>query len=155
MAWGREGACISQKLELLADKPSFKPPSRHVSQRQIEDFARGLIAPQTPQKLNSDRAKGVVTLPILAGVKGTKVILTAMNLLMLLSIGSLWIMGRIASAPETILATAINLTYIWSVNTDTPRWVYSIWIEGFLFVPLLGKLLTLTRGLGDGGTGGF
>ncbi len=53
LAWGREGACISQKLELLADKPSFKPPSRHVSQRQIEDYGVGLIAPQTPQKLTN------------------------------------------------------------------------------------------------------
>ena len=91
--------------------------------------------------LQSDLEKGVVTLPIMTGVRGTKIILTAMNLLMLLVIIGAWVTNLMTYHPEIILATAINIIYVWMVNTDTPRWVYSIWIEGCLFVPLLGNCL--------------
>ncbi len=91
--------------------------------------------------VNSDLEKGVVTLPIMTGVRGTKYILTAINLLMLLTVASFWRINLITYYPEIILATFINFIYIWQINTDTPRWVYSIWIEGFLFVPMLGNLL--------------
>ena len=89
--------------------------------------------------VKSDRQKGVITLPIMAGVKGTKIILTAMNVLMLLTMIGAWILDIMAYHPEMILATVVNLVYIWMVNTDTPRWVYTILIESFLFVPLLGN----------------
>ena len=87
--------------------------------------------------VNSDLAKGVVTLPIIAGVKGTKIILTTMNLTMLSIVVCAWVLNFLAYHPEMILATAVNLVYIWKVNIDTSRWVYNIWIEGFLFVPML------------------
>ena len=90
--------------------------------------------------VESDRQKGVVTLPIMAGVKGTKIILTSMNVLMLLTMIGAWSLELIAYHPEIILATAINLVYIWGVNIHTPRWIYNIWIEGCLFVPILGNL---------------
>ncbi len=87
----------------------------------------------------SDRQKGVVTLPIMAGVKGTKIILTVMNLLMLLTITAAWIAHIFPYSPEIIIATLVNLTYIWQVNIDTPRWVYNILIEGCLFAPIIAK----------------
>jgi len=90
--------------------------------------------------VQSDREKGVVTLPIMAGVRGTKIILTAMNLSILLAFSSLWFTNRLAEHPEIILAIIVNLLFIWAVNLDTPRWVYSIWIEGFLFIPVLSNL---------------
>lgn len=87
--------------------------------------------------LESDRHKGVVTLPIIAGIRGTKTILTVMNILMLLTIIGAGSADIMTYHPEIIIATAINLIYIRKVNTDTPRWVYSIWIEACLFVPIL------------------
>ncbi|HHP7230056.1 MAG TPA: UbiA family prenyltransferase [Xenococcaceae cyanobacterium] len=91
--------------------------------------------------LESDRKKGVVTLPIMLGIRGTKIALTAMNLLMLLTIIGAWITDTLDYHPEIIIATVINLIYIWQVNIDTPRWVYNILLEGFLFVPTLGNWL--------------
>ena len=90
--------------------------------------------------LNSDRAKGVVTLPIAIGIKPAKIVLTAMNLLMLLTIIGGWLSDLLLFRPEMILSVLVNLTYVWLVNYDTPRWAYSILIEGFLFVPILGYL---------------
>lgn len=87
--------------------------------------------------LESDRKKGVTTLPIMAGVRGTKIILTAMNISTLLTLIAAWINNVMPYYPEMIIATAINLIYIWMVKVDTPRWVYSIAIEGCLFVPIL------------------
>ncbi|VEP18327.1 UbiA prenyltransferase family protein [Hyella patelloides LEGE 07179] len=88
--------------------------------------------------IQSDKEKGVITLPTIAGVKGTKIILSAMNLLVLLFI-TLAVKNQIISFyPEMILALTINLIYIWKININTPRWVYNILIEGFLFIPLLG-----------------
>ncbi len=86
----------------------------------------------------SDLEKGVITLPIMAGIRGTKIILTAMNLLMLITIIGAWLTNTMTYHPEMILATITNLIYIWAVNTDTPRWIYTICIEGLLFIPILG-----------------
>jgi hypothetical protein len=89
----------------------------------------------------SDREKGVITLPIMVGIRGTKIILTAMNISMLITLIAAWIANFISYHPETIVAVAVNLIYIWKVNVDTPRWIYEIWIEAGLFVPLLANLL--------------
>ncbi|HEY9772047.1 MAG TPA: hypothetical protein V6C71_26680 [Coleofasciculaceae cyanobacterium] len=89
--------------------------------------------------VESDSQKGVVTLPIMVGIRGTKIILMGMNLLMLLTIIGAWIANVFPYEPEIIIATLVNLTYVWLVNIDTPRWVYSILIEGCLFVPPLVK----------------
>ena len=94
--------------------------------------------------LQSDREKGVVTLPIMLGVRGSKIFLATMNLLMLCCLIVAWYAEIINYYPEMILATAVNLVYIWKVDTDTPRWVYSISIEGFLFVPLLANWIRQT-----------
>jgi 4-hydroxybenzoate polyprenyltransferase len=91
--------------------------------------------------IQSDREKGVITLPIMVGIKGTKIILTAMNISMLMTIIAAWIADLMAYYPEMIIAVLVNLFYIWLVNADTPRWIYEIWIEAGLFVPLLANLL--------------
>ena len=92
--------------------------------------------------VKSDREKGVVTLPIMAGIRGTKIILTVMNTLILLTIIIAWINNLMVPHLEIILAIAVNLIYIWLVNKDTSRWVYSICIEACLFVPLLANCLS-------------
>jgi 4-hydroxybenzoate polyprenyltransferase len=89
--------------------------------------------------VESDRKKGVVTLPIMVGIKGTKILLTAMNILILPIIIGAWITDTITYHPEMILAVGVNLSYIWAVKAETPRSVYSILIEGCLFVPILGN----------------
>lgn len=88
--------------------------------------------------IESDREKGVVTLPAIIGIKMTKIVLTAMNLLMLSIIVAAWINNILIFRPEIILAVLINVIYIWAIDLDTPRWVYSIWIEGCLFLPIIG-----------------
>ena len=93
--------------------------------------------------LDSDKEKGVVTLPVIIGIKMTKVVLTAMNLLMLLIIIAAWLNDILIFRPEIILAVLVNLIYVWSVDFDTPRWVYSIWIEGCLFLPIIGYAVLL------------
>ena len=90
--------------------------------------------------IDSDRQKGVVTLPTMVGVRGTKIILTVMNVFVMLIASGLWITSLASYHPEMILAIAINLVYIWTINTSTPRWIYSILIEACLFIPLLGNL---------------
>ena len=99
--------------------------------------------------IDSDRQKGVVTLPTIAGVRGTKVILTAMNLLVMLLAICLWIANLVSYRPEVVLALTINLIYIWTIKIDTPRWIYSILIEAFLFVPMLGNLALKAIGYGE------
>ncbi len=89
--------------------------------------------------VESDRQKGVVTLPSIAGIRGTKIILAIMNLLMLLTITVGWITHIFPDSPEIIIATLVNLIYVWQVNINTPRWVYNILIEGCLFVPIIVK----------------
>ena len=87
--------------------------------------------------IESDREKGVVTLPIMIGVRGTKIILTTMNLAIASIMLIAWNNNAIAYHPEIILAITINLLYISLINPNAPRWVYSIIIEGCLFAPLL------------------
>ena len=87
--------------------------------------------------LESDRQKGVVTLPIMIGVRGAKLLLSAMNLSVMLIALFLWNNHTIAFHPEIILATAANLLYIALVKVNTPRWVYNIVIESCLFIPFL------------------
>ena len=87
--------------------------------------------------VESDRQKGVVTLPIMTGIKGTKIILAGMNLLALLIMIIAWNTNTLDYHPEIVFATILNLIYIAKVNMDTPRWVYNILIEGCLFVPII------------------
>ena len=90
--------------------------------------------------IDSDRQKGVVTLPTIAGVKGTKVILTTMNVSVIVLAIGLWTNNVVGYHPEMILALVTNLVCIWIVNINTPRWIYNILIEAGLFMPVFGSL---------------
>ena len=87
--------------------------------------------------VESDLQKGVTTLPLIVGVRGTKILLTSLNLVMLLVMVWGWTRGMIAYYPEVVLATGVTLSYLWAVEGNTARSVYSIWIDGCLFVPAL------------------
>ncbi|MGF1514378.1 MAG: prenyltransferase [Elainellaceae cyanobacterium] len=87
--------------------------------------------------IQSDRRKGVMTMPVLLGTWRTRWVLTALNLGML---GLLILVRcRACVGPALIIvlpATAVTLVYIWLVNPRTPRNVYNIWVDGALFLPL-------------------
>ncbi|PSP18932.1 MAG: prenyltransferase [Cyanobacteria bacterium QS_8_64_29] len=87
--------------------------------------------------LDADGASGVTTLPCLAGVRGTKLILSALYGLVLLALLWGWRHGAIDCQIEVLLATACSWAYLWAVDRRTPRWVYDIAIDGVLFVPAL------------------
>ncbi len=87
--------------------------------------------------LESDTKKGVLTLPLMVGVEGSRIVLTAMNLLMLgLMIGY----GQTALLPfypAILMATFFTLVLIWTVDEDTPLLFYDLVIDGLLFLPAI------------------
>ncbi|MGK7909042.1 MAG: UbiA family prenyltransferase [Synechococcus sp.] len=88
--------------------------------------------------INSDREKGVLTLPLLVGVRGNRLIWTGLNLSLLTLLSRFWINGFVAPLPEVVVpVTLVNLIFIWLLNPDTPRNAYSIGLEGCLFLPAL------------------
>ncbi len=94
--------------------------------------------------INSDREKGVLTLPLLVGVRGNRLIWTGLNLSLLTLLSRFWINGFVAPLPEVVVpVTLVNLIFIWLLNPDTPRNAYSIGLEGCLFLPAL--LLEIAR----------
>ena len=91
--------------------------------------------------VQSDRHKGVLTLPLIIGVRGTRIFFTILNLLVLLVLGCYWISGfAIPSLLVILSASLINLAIVWLPTPDTPRNVYNIWIDGCLFLPELLRL---------------
>lgn len=88
--------------------------------------------------VESDRQQGVSTLPLLAGVGGTRVILTVLNGLS--SVLLAWAWTRDLQVPGVAIAlpaTLLTLLYVWTLTPKTPRQVYNIWIDGILFLPAL------------------
>ena len=88
--------------------------------------------------VNSDSQKGVLTLPLVVGIQGTRMVWTCLNLSLLLFLTSFWVAGLTTPAPEVVVpVTLINLAFIWLLNPDTPRNAYSIGLDGCLFLPAL------------------
>jgi len=85
--------------------------------------------------VESDREKGVMTLPLMLGVRGAKIFLTGWNVLMLAVMTWGWLSNHLAFFPEVLVATALNFVYLGSVTPKTPRNIYNIFIDGLLFVP--------------------
>lgn len=88
--------------------------------------------------VDSDQKKGVLTMPLIVGVRGTRIIWTILNLVMLLL--NCWGLtaGLPVPAPFVVVpATLVTLFYVWTLDTKTPRNVYNIWIDGYLFLPAL------------------
>lgn len=98
--------------------------------------------------IESDREKGVSTLPVMVGVGGTRITLTTLNIAALALLASGWILGWAGpGAAIAIPLTLITLTYIWTLNPQTPRNAYNIWIDGVLYLPAL--LTWMISGLGS------
>jgi 4-hydroxybenzoate polyprenyltransferase len=95
--------------------------------------------------LNSDRHSGVLTLPLMVGIRGTKIIWTCLNLSLFLFLSWLWAQGVTTPTPEVVVpVTLTNLVLIWLLNPDTPRNAYNIVLDGCLFLPaLLAEIIKL------------
>lgn len=94
--------------------------------------------------VESDREKGVQTLPILLGVKGTRLTLTGLNLGMLIALAGGWLYDLAVPDPRVALCCGVvTLTYVWTLQPGTSRNTYNIWIDGYLFLPLLLQRLFL------------
>ncbi|MEM8673420.1 MAG: UbiA family prenyltransferase [Cyanobacteria bacterium P01_G01_bin.67] len=88
--------------------------------------------------LDSDREKGVMTLPLMVGVRVNRLIWTGLNLCLLACFSCFWLTGLNSPALEVILPVlAINLAFIWLLSPDTPRNIYNIGLDGCLFLPIL------------------
>jgi 4-hydroxybenzoate polyprenyltransferase len=87
--------------------------------------------------LESDAKKGVLTLPLMVGIQGSRLILTVMNALMLAIVivygGTL----MLPFYPAIFSATSTMLILIWTVDEETPLLFYDLIIDGLLFLPLI------------------
>ena len=87
--------------------------------------------------LHSDQVKGVTTLPLLVGVEKMKILLSILNVFVLALLAWGWATGLLPPQPEAIVATSVTLTYLWRIQPSSPRPIYSVLVDGCLFVPLL------------------
>lgn len=88
--------------------------------------------------IESDRRAGVVTLPVLIGVRGTRRACLAMVWLAWLLVGSAWIATIAAPPPEVVLPWLIATGLVLSLaRPDTPRGWYDLRVDGSLFLPAL------------------
>ena len=88
--------------------------------------------------INSDRQKGVLTLPLMFGIRGTRIIWTCLNLSLLIFQSRFWVAGLTIPLPQVVVPVIlINLASTWLLNPDTPRNAYSIGLDGCLFLPAL------------------
>lgn len=86
--------------------------------------------------LDSDRKAGVLTLPRLIGVPGNRWTWLALNLLALVVVGWGWAHQLAVPPPEVVIpCVGINIMALWLIQPDTPRNLYSIGIDGYLFLP--------------------
>lgn len=87
--------------------------------------------------ISSDSQKGVLTLPLMIGVRGTRILWTCLNLGLLIFLSKFfWVTGITISLLQVIIPmTFINLIFIWLLNPDTPRHFYNIALDGCLFLP--------------------
>ncbi|NBD32551.1 MAG: prenyltransferase [Cyanobacteria bacterium] len=87
--------------------------------------------------LESDAKKGVLTLPLLVGIQGSRMILTVMNALMLAIVISYGGILMLPFYPAIFSATSAMLILIWTVDENTPLLFYDLIIDGLLFLPII------------------
>ena len=94
--------------------------------------------------IESDREKGVQTLPLILGIRGTRIFWTGLNLIVLLVAGWTWTQRIWVLSPTVAIpCIVLNLIAIWTVTPETPRNIYNILLDGYLFLP---GLLTVIEG---------
>ncbi len=94
--------------------------------------------------LQSDKKAGVQTLPGLVGVTGNRRIWFVLNGLALAVVAWGWVQSLQVPEPAIALpCIAVNLIALSLVKPTTPRSVYSILIDGYLFLP--GVILGVSR----------
>jgi 4-hydroxybenzoate polyprenyltransferase len=87
----------------------------------------------------SDKQKGVLTMPIILGLTSTRIVLSLLNLIMLAVLAS-WnhFFGVTAIPSEIFLPTILfDLCAIWLITVNVPRNIYTIGLDGSLFLPVL------------------
>lgn len=94
--------------------------------------------------LDSDAKKGVLTLPLMVGITGSRFILTALNLLMLGILIGYGGQILLPFYPVIFTATSLMFILIWTVNEETPLLFYDWVIDGLLFLPAMIYYLALT-----------
>lgn len=88
--------------------------------------------------LKSDRQADVLTLPRLLGVDRHRQFWFALNSLALAVVAWGWTRSLAVPSPEiAIPCVVVNLLTLRLIQPDTPRDVYSIFIDGYLFLPSL------------------
>jgi 4-hydroxybenzoate polyprenyltransferase len=87
--------------------------------------------------LDSDREKGLKTLPVLVGIAQTKNIIISLNLLTISMALIGGYLGFCSFWPEVILSTLYTLSYIFYFDDRNSRVMYALVIDGVLFLPLL------------------
>lgn len=86
--------------------------------------------------LHTDREKGVLTLPLMVGVEGNRRFWTGLNLSLLVLLSGFWTTGMTTPPPIVVIPSLlVNLAFIWLIDSDTPRNVYNIGLDGCLFLP--------------------
>ncbi len=87
----------------------------------------------------SDQKKGVFTLPLILGIRKTRLLFSLLNMLMLAALGSWEFIFRSVVIPYGVLVPTVlfNLVAIWRLHPETPRNVYNIGMDGSLFLPEL------------------
>jgi 4-hydroxybenzoate polyprenyltransferase len=87
--------------------------------------------------VDSDQEKGVLTLPLLIGIKETRMLWTSLNLLLILL---MWLGQAEWTIPAYVIIVPmgiINVVFIWLLQPDTQRNIYTIGLDGCLFLPIL------------------
>ena len=88
--------------------------------------------------IDSDREKRVLTLPLIIGIQGTRFLWTGLNLLLLAVLIGFWMTrANILSSSIVVPMVLVNVGFIWFLHPETPRNVYSIGLDGCLFLPVL------------------
>jgi len=88
--------------------------------------------------LESDRQAGVWTLPLLVGVAGNRRIWMVLNTLALAIVMWGWTRSLAVPSPETALpCIAANFIALALIKPGTPRGIYSLCVDGYLFLPSL------------------
>lgn len=85
--------------------------------------------------IKSDQEKGVITLPLMMGIERMKILLSIFNISVLALWVWAWLSLLIPFKLEVIVSILITLLYLWMLKPSTPRSIYSVVIDGCLFIP--------------------